>query len=848
MACAVLVPALVAGCGGGREVGSPGAGELPAGQGRWSEALTAPSSSPSQSALRGVEPGELDTLEIGPADHTITADEPGVQLRLVRRRGGFGGEFGEDLTSRAVWRVDRPELAAIDHGYLSAGGEGEVQAVAEVDGQRVAAKVRILPRGDRSWDFADDVMPVLSRAGCNTGSCHGRAGGQNGFRLSIFGSDPELDYTSITREAGQRRMSRLDPGGSLLLLKATGRVAHGGGRRISEGSLEDRILKSWLMEGAPRALGRPRGAVESLEVEPSAAMLPAPGPVQLRVVARFSDGRRRDVTRLAGYRSTDDTVAEVDAEGRVQLRERGEAAIVVRYRSQVAVVRLGAPLQPQLDFEFAHLPRRNFIDEELYRRLEQLRIPPSPPASDTAFLRRATLDLIGRPPTPEEVRRFLSDADPGKRPALVNRLLAMPDFVLFWRIKLGDLLQISSARQGNGAYRYQEWIDRSLAENTPWDEVVRALLTAVGDPNDREQGGPVNYALDPPDPADQAEATAQRFLGVRIRCARCHDHPFDVWTQDDYFALAAFFARVRRGGPGPMSARQLVTIEPQGRVFHLRTGEPVSPRFLDGGIPEIGERDDPRVALARWITDPANPYFARATANWVWAQLFGRGLVEPADDLSRSNPPVHPDLLDALARHFVARGYDLRDLIRTIATSEAYGLSSAPVPGNERDLRFFSHHLPRPLTAHQMADALAQATGVPNRYPGADPTRRAVRVPDPSTASTILDTFGRCSRTAPCSPVPAAPVSLAQSLLLIGGDVIQGKVESLGGYLAGALELGLDPEDLIESLYYRTLCRPPTAEERSRWGHELKQAPTLREAAEDLFWALLNCREFAFNH
>ena len=454
---------------------------------------------------------------------------------------------------------------------------------------------------------------------------------------------------------------------------------------------------------------------------------------------------------------------------------------------------------------------------------------------------------------PGEVRGFLADKTPDKRVKLVDSLLASPEFIAFWRIKFGDLLQISRARQGNGAYRYQEWVDVCLAKNTPWDEMVRTMLTAVGDPNEIGTGGPVNYAMDALEPTVAAEQTAQRFLGLRMRCAQCHDHPFDVWTQDDYYGFAAFFAKVQRGGmgmgaPGAMMGKPKIVINPKGRVVHLRTQKPATARLLDGKPATTAEADDPRIELARWMTAPDNPYFARAAANWVWAQFFGRGLVDPADDMSRANPPVHPELLDALAKRFAAYKFDLRDLIRTVATSEAYGLSSATVAGNERDMRLFSHQATRPLTAYQMADALAQATDVLDRFPGAPTPRTALSLPDPMVASPVLDTFGRCPRTSSCASVQTPPLSLKQSLLLIGGDLVESKVANLNGYLAGALSLELEPEELVENLYYRTVCRPPTAEESSRWSAELKQSASLQEAAEDLFWALLNSREFAFNH
>ena len=442
----------------------------------------------------------------------------------------------------------------------------------------------------------------------------------------------------------------------------------------------------------------------------------------------------------------------------------------------------------------------------------------------------------------------MADADPDKRAKRVDALLKERFFARFWQIKLGDLLAISTQRLGNGSGQYQSWLIDNLTLNTPWDAMVRELLTTIGDPTQRETAA-ANYALDGIDAKVQAEQAAQRFLGLRIRCAQCHDHPFDVWTQDDYFGLAATFAKVGRGAGGPAGGmRPVVKLDPKGQVEHPRTRQPASPRLLDGTPVVVAEDVDPRRALADWVTSPGNPYFARAMANWAWAQLFGRGLADPADDLSRSNPPVHPELLDALARHFVDHKYDLRDLIRTIATSEAYALSSNPVPGNERDTRLFSHQIPRPLTAHQMADALAQVTDVPNRFPNRGVGTRAIEIFDPSVASTILDTFGRCGRDVGCSAVATPALSLRQSLLLIGGDVVESKVSSLHGYLANLLALDPAPDEVVENLYFRTLCRPPTDAERDHWTAELKSAASFREACEDLFWSLLNTKEFAFNH
>jgi hypothetical protein len=813
----------------------------------------APISAPQQAAISPGLPAK-PAVRISPEAFTITADDAGLQLLASDDL-----EPARDRTGQVTWKAEPAGLAEIEPGgYLKPLAAGVVTVKAALAGASDAppaeAKVTIEPRSTRPWDFGEDIVPILTRMGCNTGACHGRLEGQNGFHLSLFGYDPAGDYRSVARDGGQRRLSRLAPEDSLFLVKANGRAPHAGGRRLAIGAPEYQVLLSWIKDGAPERRGKSHGAVASVRIEPGSAIrLDEPSTRQLRVVARYADGHVRDVTRLASFKLNDDASASVTPQGSVTLHRRAETDVIVRYESHVLSARISTIINPELAFDFSKLKRRNVIDDELFKRLESLKVPPSPPAGEAAFFRRASLDLTGEQPLPDEIRAFLDDKDPDKRLKLIDRLLKKKEFVLFWRIKLGDLLQISTNRQGQSAPRYQAWIDKCLGDNRAWDDVVKTLLTAVGDPSDLDNGGPVNYAMDTMAANELAELTAQRFLGLRMRCAQCHDHPFDVWTQDAYYGFAAFFAKVSRnagGGPGMMMGRTRVTIDPKGQVVHLRTQKPVEPRLLDGKAVKVPPAEDPRKALASWITAPDNPYFARAMANWVWAQLFGKGLVDPPDDMSRANPPIHPELLDALAKHFVEHKYDLRDLIRTIVVSEAYGMSSATAPGNEKDTRFFSHHLPRPLTAHQMADALAQATGVPNafRIGGTRDIRRAIQIYDPATPSSLLDTFGRCSRSVACAASPAPTLSLGQALLLIGGDVIESKVSNLNGYLASALKLELEPEELVENLYFRTVCRPPTAEELSRWSAELKQASSKSEAAEDLFWALLNSREFAFNH
>jgi hypothetical protein len=807
------------------------------------------SPAPPKAATVAAKPPEppKPKARIRPESATLEPGDPGIQF-LVDEPGDHGGRI--DLTGAVTWQAVPAGLVSIEPtGYLRPTGTGRVTVKALRDGKALAtSEIDIQGAEERPWTFGTDIVPLFTRYGCNTGGCHGRADGQNGFHLSLFGYDHEGDFQAVTREANGRRILPLDPEHSLLLDKATGRVPHGGGQRFAPGSEPYRTFLGWLQAGAPERRGKTHGALVDLHVEPLDVRLDAPGPLQLRVVAKYADGHERDVTRLAKIAANDDSAASVDEKGSALLKRRAEVDLVVRYQSNVVATRVATLINPDLKFDFAKVPHRNFVDDELFKRLESLKVPPSAPANDAAFLRRATLDLTAQQPEPSDVREFIKDKDPEKRAKLIDRLLASREFVNFWNIKLGDMLQISQARFNNGAGPYAKWLHDRLSQNAPWDVMVRELLTSLGNPFDMNQGS-VNYALDDPDPKVRAERTAQRFLGLRVRCAQCHDHPFDVWTQDDYYGLAAFFAKTSSGPPRPgMMGRTVVKVDEKGQVEHLRTKKPAQPRLPKGEALKLEESEDPRKKLADWITRLDNPYFARAMANWTWAQLFGKGLADPADDLSRANPPVHPELLDALAKHFAEHKFDLRELVRTIASSEAYGLSSASVAENERDTRLFSHHLPRPLTAHQMADALARVTNVPDRYGQGRVIRKAIEVPDPGTASAVLDAFGRCPRTNGCSSVSTPTLSLRQALLLIGGDAIEGKVSSLNGYLSEALELNQAPDELVQNLYFRTLCRPPTEEELSHWTGVLKGSSNQRDTVEDLFWALLNSREFAFNH
>lgn len=798
---------------------------------------------PAEPAPAGVDSPPPYQIE---GEDEIAVGEPGSQYRAY-------DPARVDQTHRLVWRIEPEDRARVDRtGYVVPVRPGPARIVVSGASGTATRPIRIREASGEAPDFRGQILPILTLLGCNAGGCHGRLGGQNGFYLSLYGYDAWGDYHALTRHDGGRRIDSFDPGSSLLIRKATGRLPHGGGRPLEPGSEAEQQLIRWIAAGAPGPSEPITATPPRLQITVSPAELwqSSPGPVQLRVLARSPEGRMRDVTRWAIYRTLDERVASVDPRGRVDLRSPGQADIVVRFGPALTTTRvsLRRPGPPAVDPDVSG---QRWIDRPIIERLARLNIPVSPPASDAAFLRRVSLDLTGQTPEPDEIQAFLADPATDKRLRKIDELMGRREFVDFWVLKLGDLLQISRNRLGDGAGAYHRWLQTRLRENAGWDVLVRELLTALGDPLDPVEGGPVNYALDGATPAEQAELAARRFLGLRLRCAQCHDHPFDVWTQEDYYGLAAFFAWVERpsGGLAGGSVRRRVVLNPGGAVTHPRTGQPVRPRFLDGTEALIPEGVDPRRILAEWMTSAEHLLVARAAVNWAWAQLFGRGLVDPPDDLSAANPPSHPDVLEALARQFAEQGFDLRWLIREIVRSDTYGRSSQPVPGNEWDDRLFSHHLPRPLTAHQLADALARATQVPHIFkPGQRIQPRAIEVFDPATPSMLLDAFGRCSRLETCSPIGAPEVSLNQALMLIGGDVVEGRVAHINGYLAHALEEEPEAGELVEFLYLRALCRPPTDAERSHWTRLLEAGSSRRDIAEDLFWALLNCREFAFNH
>jgi hypothetical protein len=641
-----------------------------------------------------------------------------------------------------------------------------------------------------------------------------------------------------------------------LLLKPTGAVEHGGGVKFATDSLEYRVLAEWIAAGAPPPRDNdPR--VVALTVWPDAVRLGPGQAQQVLVQARSTDGRVEDVTRWVKFASTDDTVARVDESGRVAVVGSGEASVTVWYASLVARMTVTSPHGDALDSRiFASAPRNNPIDERNLAKLESLHIPPSPDAGDSAFLRRAYLDATGTLPPAEEVKPFLADGDPEKRAKLIERLLASDAYIDYWSYKWSDLLLVSTQKLPAPAmWSFYRFVRQSVAENVGWDQFARSLLTARGS---TLRNGAANYFVLHRDAVDLTESASMAFLGLSLTCARCHNHPMEKWTQDQYYGMANLFARVQLKDSDTLGD-VVVLAAPEGDIRHPRTGAVMAPQPLDGATIAVDGRDDRRAALADWLARPDNPYFARAIVNRVWRNFFGRGLIDPEDDLRATNPPSDEPLLDWLVADFLAHRYDVKHLIRTIMSSAAYARSSVPVPGNEADLKFLSHYPVKRLPAEVLLDAIARVTGVPTPFKGFPSGWRSLQLPDSKVQSTFLEAFGRPERLSTCSCERSADPSMAQALHLANGDTLNQKLRSETGAVAAALAANRSDGEIVDGLFLAALARRPTEAEQGRLlpilagaSEGLSDAKAIaaarRQAVEDLYWATLTRNEFLFNH
>lgn len=730
----------------------------------------------------------------------------------------------------------------------------------------VNAKVIVCGMGSNTTpSFRNDVQPVLAKMGCNQGACHGALAGKGGFKLSLRGYDAEADYFSITRAVRGRRIEPTDPGRSLILAKPTMAVPHKGGLRFEVGSLAYEILAEWIASGAPApADDDPR--IAGLEVFPAEVTL-RPGAKQRVVVrAKYTNGDERDVTRWARFTATNEAVSTVDEDGRITVTGHGVGAVSVWYGSKIATVRITSPYENEVPREvFAKAPRRNFIDELVLKQLEVLRLPPAKPADDATFLRRAFLDTIGKLPTPEEVRNFLADTAPDKRDRLIESLLEREEFIDYWAYQWSDLLLVNGTiLHADAVKAFYSWIRERVATNTPWDEFAREIILAKG--NSLDHGATNFYALHQ-DPESVTENISQAFLGLSIGCAKCHNHPLEKWTNDQYYAMANLLARVRAKGWGGGARNgdgvRIVYVESHGDLIQPSKGLPQPPAPLDGEPLDAANPADRREYLADWLTAPQNPYFGRAITNRIWANFFGVGLVEPVDDLRLSNPASNEALLDALTKFLVEHHYDLKALMRLILQSTTYQRSSLPELASRGDTRHYAHYYPRRLMAEVALDAISQVTGVPSEFteiefPGADIVKtefypkgtRAIELYDSAVLSRFLRTFGRHQRTVACVCDRSNEPSLVQALHLSNGETIRQKLAAKDGKVESIAKSNLPSYRIVEELYLSALSRYPSDVELERFLAVMNDASQdqRREIIEDVYWAVLSSREFLFQH
>jgi uncharacterized protein DUF1553/uncharacterized protein DUF1549/Big-like domain-containing protein len=708
------------------------------------------------------------------------------------------------------------------------------------------------------WSFRNHVQPVLAKAGCSSGACHGAAAGQNGFKLSLRGYDDEADFLALTRHALGRRIVPTDPGRSLMLLKPTVAVPHKGGKRFEVDSLDYRVLAEWIAAGTPGPKADDT-RIERIEILPEQVVL-KPGAIQqLLVRAHFSDGHTEDVTHWAKYTAANGSVTQVDDTGNVSVVGNGEGAITAWYLSRIAIATVTVPYANKVaPSVFAKAKRRNFIDDLVLEKLRSLNLPPSSRCTDAEFLRRAYLDTIGVLPTSEEAREFLLIKSANKRDELIEQLLNRPEFVDYWSYKWSDLLLVSSKKLKTAAmWSYYNWIRNNVAANTPWDKFVVQLITAQG--SALENGGANFYVLHD-DPRVMSETTSQAFLGMSINCAKCHNHPMEKWTNDQYYKMANLFARVRTKA-GSSDGDNIIFAASDGDLVQPRTGHPQPPTPLDGKPVPMDSPEDRRVQLAAWLVSRDNPYFTRAIVNRVWANFFGVGLVDAVDDMRATNPASNEKLLSAAAKYLADQKYDLKVLMREILQSETYQRSSTPLPENAADTRFYSRYYPRRLMAEVMLDAFSQVTGAPTefqvdlrnenrglgeKYPVG---LRALQLPDTKIFSYFLKTFGRADREKTCECERASEPSVTQLLHIANGDTINKKLEAKDNRISKLLAASTPNEKIIEDAYLSALSRYPTGAEQEKLHKLLVEAKgsERRTVVEDMYWAVLSSKEFLLN-
>jgi hypothetical protein len=759
----------------------------------------------------------------------------------------FADDVTEEVTARAEFTLADASIAKLEGANLTPLKDGQTTLTVRWHDQKVDVPVTVKAAAqDRPVSFDQDVMPVLMRANCNTGSCHGAARGQDGFRLSLFGYDPQDDHYRLTSELSGRRINFAVPEDSLLITKSVNSVPHTGGKKFEVGSAFYKTLVEWIGNGAPNdppAIAKP----VKVEIFPRQAVLEGVGKkLQFTVRATYSDGHDRDVTPLAVFRGNNDPTAAPDVNGLVTTQKRGEAFIMARFEtftvgSQVIVI------PEELKYEKPSIQPKNYVDELVLAKLHKLRIVPSEVCDDATYLRRAYLDIIGQVPPESVFASFTADPSPDKRDKLVDELLNRKEFIEIWVMKWAELLQIRTNQTNQVSYKnsllYFNWLKDQIANNVPINKIVRDILASSGGTFTTPA---TNYYQIERETLKVAENVAQVFMGMRLQCAQCHDHPFDRWTMNDYYGFASFFTQIgRKQAEDPRET--VVFNSGGGETNNPVTKKPNAPKFLGGEAPKIEGRDR-REVLAEWLASPQNPYFAKNLSNIVWSHFFGIGIIEPVDDVRVSNPASNPELLEELGKKFTEYNYDFKRLVRDICTSRTYGLSTKANETNSDDELNFSRSYIRRQRAEVMLDTLSQVTETPNKFQGLPIGARAVQIADGNVSTYFLKTFGRAERASVCSCEVKMSPSLSQALHLLNGDVTHVRIGQ-GGAVKKMLDAKLPHPEIITSLYVRCFSRKPTTAEMNPILETLAKEPNeQQQILEDVFWALLNSKEFMFNH
>ena len=799
------------------------------------------------------DPGTLQSLRIEP-----NVDGKGFAIRGRDARqqlyvtGVFSSGQLRDLTATAKYTAEPAGIVEIDAtGMVTPIADGTVTIHAKNDAGQVATVTTTVTgfQNDIQINFKNQIVPIFTKLGCNSGGCHGKASGQNGFKLSLLGFYPDEDYEFLVKEGRGRRLFPSSPGQSLLLTKPIGKSPHGGGKRMDTNTYEYRLIARWIEQGMP--YGTPNDAyVTGIKCLPEGRVMDRGANQQITVMATYSDGTTEDVTRMALYEPNDTEMAEVTPTAMVKTLDlAGEVAIMARYQGQVSVFRSTIPLgAPMKDIPV----KKNFIDEAVFNKLALLGIPPSALCDDGTFLRRVYIDVTGKLPTEQETRDFIANTDPAKRDKVIDQLVDSEEYAdLFankWNLVLRNKKRGPADLQGT--LGFHQWIRQSIYENKPYDQFVREVLTASGDPDFNPA---VIWYREVTQVNEQVEDTAQLFLGLRIQCARCHHHPFERWSQDDYYGLSAFFSRVGvKNSAGPNAARDKKVFHNEGMAAakYPRSGKDLKPTGLGTPPMDIAVDRDPRQFLVDWMADQNNPFFAHALVNRYWKHFFDRGIVEPEDDMRETNPPANPELLKALAQHFIASGFDMKDLVRTICKSSTYQLSSLPNEYNLKDKQNFSRYYPKRLKAETLYDALHQVTATSENFSGLPQGTKAVQLADPSIGPYFLKVFGQPQGDTACECERSQEANLAQSLHLLNSSEVQNKISNAAGRASTLSSEKERPDaERIKELYRWVYSRDPGQDELNiALAHITKNEANKKAAYEDIIWALINTKEFLFNH